>query len=79
LGLFILINIWAAPDAVAKVISASGDFIMTGSALFAPYAFNQLSQIFGRRTPGGGSTDPAKPQYAVKVDRNQMLADVDPD
>ena len=49
IGFFVLTYIWVAPDAIGKVISDSGQFLMAGSALFAPYAFNQLSQVFGAK------------------------------
>ena len=48
LGFFVLDSIWSTPDQVAKVIASSGQFVMGGAALFAPYAFNQLSQIFSK-------------------------------
>lgn len=54
LGFYILTKVWHDPSATTTVVSGSADFIMTGSALFAPYAFNQLSQVFGRR--GNAST-----------------------
>jgi hypothetical protein len=49
IGFFVLTYIWVAPDTIGKVISDSGQFLMAGSALFAPYAFNQLSQVFSTK------------------------------
>ncbi|HEY5723448.1 MAG TPA: hypothetical protein VIT45_14120 [Allosphingosinicella sp.] len=41
--------VWAmffAPDKVSPVLQNIGSFFLAGSALFAPYAFNQLTSIF---------------------------------
>lgn len=42
---------WAAffePDKISPVLDKMGSFFLAGSALFAPYAFNQLTSIFPR-------------------------------
>jgi hypothetical protein len=55
LGLNIIVKVWFDADGVGKVLAGSGDFVLTGSALFMPYAFNQLSQVFNR-TPAAPQT-----------------------
>ncbi|HLL30971.1 MAG TPA: hypothetical protein VK403_08245 [Allosphingosinicella sp.] len=44
--------IWAAffaPDKISGVLDKMGSFFLAGSALFAPYAVNQLTSIFPRQ------------------------------
>jgi hypothetical protein len=43
--------VWAAfyqPDKISNVLEETGTFFLAGSALFAPYAVNQLTSIFPR-------------------------------
>lgn len=56
IGFFVLASIWVAPTAIAQVIADCGQFLMAGSALFAPYAFNQLAQIFTPKAAPTSST-----------------------
>lgn len=47
--------IWAAffaPDKISSVLDKMGSFFLAGSALFAPYAVNQLTSIFPRQPAG---------------------------
>ncbi len=39
---------------IGSLLSEIGNFFLAGSALFAPYAFNQLSRVFGI---GGGAVN----------------------
>jgi hypothetical protein len=41
--------------AVKPVLEQAGDFFLAGSALFAPYAFNQLGSIFRSGNAGAGA------------------------
>lgn len=76
LGFFVLTYIWVDPTKIATVIGESGRFLMAGSALFAPYAFNQLSQIFTPPAAPGksptssstGSTNPSLAQWLTPKD-----------
>ena len=51
LGGFVLSRLWFPPgkNNVASTLRDVTDFIWAGAALFAPYAVNQISQIFGAR------------------------------
>jgi hypothetical protein len=46
IGFFVLAYIWVDPAKIGQVVANCGQFLMAGSALFAPYAFNQLAQVF---------------------------------
>lgn len=53
-ALYALANyiIWAAfysPASIKDVLDKTGNFFLAGSALFAPYAVNQLTSIFPRQ------------------------------
>ncbi len=43
LGNAVLYNAYEAPQTVKDMLTGVAPFILSGSALFAPYAFNQLS------------------------------------
>lgn len=45
LGNVILFKAFIAPDDVPKLLSGVSPFLLSSSALFAPYAFNQLKDI----------------------------------
>ncbi|HMD63081.1 MAG TPA: hypothetical protein VKF83_03795 [Stellaceae bacterium] len=42
----VIVKAFTAPDEISKILSSLGPLILAGSALFAPYAFNQLGQMF---------------------------------
>ena len=46
LGNAVIYNAYMSPDAVGKLLTDVAPFILSGAALFAPYAFNQLSSVF---------------------------------
>lgn len=48
-GNVVLYNAFTAPGSVKQVLDGVGPFILSGAALFAPYAFNKLSQVFTQR------------------------------
>jgi hypothetical protein len=50
LGDAVIYNAYMAPGNVKDMLSGVGPFILAGSALFAPYAFNQLSTVFPPKT-----------------------------
>lgn len=48
LGNVILHYAFAEPSTIETILSKTTNFFLGGSALFAPYAFNQLSAAFGK-------------------------------
>jgi hypothetical protein len=46
LGNIILHYAFTDPSKISGIVSGSQPFLLAGSALFAPYAFNQLSTVF---------------------------------
>jgi hypothetical protein len=50
LGDAVIYNAYIAPTSVKDMLTGVGPFILAGSALFAPYAFNQLSSVFPQKT-----------------------------
>ena len=49
LGDAVIYNAYIAPTSVKDMLTGVGPFILAGSALFAPYAFNQLSSVFPQK------------------------------
>lgn len=47
LGNIVLFKAIAQPDDIGKLLENVGAFFLAGASLFAPYAFNQLKNIFG--------------------------------
>lgn len=47
LGLWIFFGINATEDVLIERLESLGTYFLGGAALFAPYAFNQLSKVFG--------------------------------
>ncbi|MGA0604232.1 hypothetical protein ACO2Q3_26250 [Caulobacter sp. KR2-114] len=62
-GNVVLFQAMFDPGKIAAIVSGVGPLFLVGSALFAPYAFNQLRSIFtpagvagsGGAAPGGGA------------------------
>lgn len=49
LGDAVIDNAYVAPQSVSAMLSGVAPFILSGAALFAPYAFNQLGGAFASR------------------------------
>ena len=46
MGDLVLVKAFTAPGEVKELLTSVGPFFLAGSALFLPYAFNQLKTVF---------------------------------
>lgn len=58
IGAFVVSRLWFPPDqnGLKETLGSITEFIWAGVALFAPYAFNQVSQVFGKRDRTAGTS-----------------------